>query len=163
VKRSILCIAIVTLLFVSAAVAGEYSIRYPTEKETTDAGMKVVRQYMDLVVRHYQDDKNTQSARVALLSKEWLQSKGVDPDLYRLSDFAFEEYRVLGVSDNYIAVKGFSRSNSWARVIKFKIIVENGKYLIQPSHTSLVDGIPELMISSTKFLTVHWTESELIK
>jgi hypothetical protein len=163
VKRSVLCMAIVTLMFVSAAVAGEYSIRYPTETETTEAGMKVVQQYMDLIVRHYPDYTNTQSARVALLSKEWLHSKGIDPDLYQLNDFAFEEYRVLEVSDNYITVKGFNRSNSWARVIKFKIIVENGKYVIQPSHTSVVDGSPELMISSTKFLTVHWTQSELIK
>lgn len=155
----ILNMAVLVVLIASIASAGEYAIRYPTENDTKDAGVKVVQLYMNLVVQHYQNDKNTQSARVDLLSREWMQSKVIDPDLYLLNDVAFEEYRVLGVTDNYVTVKGFNRSNSWARIVKFKIVVENGKYVIQPSHVSEVGG----EILSSKFLTVHWTQSELIK
>ena len=143
------------------AVEGSQS--YPSQAETQINGVPVVSRYLELSIKEWTTKVNTHKERMQLLSKEWGKSKEVDYDLLNLNDFGFEEFKILGVTDQYVTAKGFNRTNSWARVVKYRIIFENGTYLIEPSHVSITEGVEKIGILDKRFLTTYWTAGELIK
>ena len=141
-----------------ATIASDWQIRFPTETETSEHGIPVVTKYMDLAVKEWVSKQNTATARFALISREYLSSQGVDPDLFELNEFGFEEFRVVGVKGNYIMVKGFNRSVGWARLLTFRILVENESYVIEPSRVSRKKDYGEV----GNYVYSWWTSSDLI-
>ena len=155
--------ALVMAIFSTNAALGDsadsWKLRFPTETETKQRGAPVVTKYMELVVKNWVHKEKTTAARFSLLSKEYLSSHGIDPDLFEQNDYGFEEFRVVGVKRNYVLVKGFNRSNAWARLISFRILVENGSFVIEPSNISRKKDIGEV----GNYVTAYWTSSDLIK
>lgn len=156
-------VALFALLTVSSVVfafdqeKNAWQLRFPTERETINQGIPVIKKYMELTVNDYLKKQNTDAERFALISKEYLSSQGLDPDLFKLNDYGFEEFRIVGAKRNYIMVKGFNRSNGWARIVTFRILVENGSFVIEPSNFSRKkDG------KVGNFVTGYWTSSDLI-
>ena len=157
---------ITTLIFICLIHLGicvnavEVRQSYPSQDETQINGVPVVSKYLELSIKEWTTDVNTHKERMQLLSQEWAKSKDVDYDLLKLNDFGFEEFKILGVTDQYVTAKGFNRTNNWARVIKFRIIFENGSYLIEPSH--ITEGVGRI-VPATRYLTAYWTAGELLK
>lgn len=156
-------VSLLLLMSTLSAAFGEttWTLSFPSESATKQEGVAVVKRYMDLLVQERNEKINTQGERFKLVSKEWLESRGIDSSQYELNDYAFEEYRLLGIKNNYVIVKG-TNPNGWARVIKFRLIVENGHFVIEPSKTSTVKGL-EGFTDDTDFVTAWWTSSGLLR
>ena len=143
-------------LLTSAPLCSAWDVKYPSEEQTKIEGLKVVQSYLDLVIGSWKGKADTQKARFNLLSQEWFDSLELDQDICQLNEFLFEEYRILKVTNNYVLVKIINRSNGWSLELKYKVIVEDGIYRIQPYKFAVSREIPEIT-ASVKFVTPHWT------
>ena len=95
-----------------------------------------------------------------LLSQQYLASHKIDPKLYHLNDYGFEEYEVQEVHQNEVTVKGINRTVGWSRVLTFRLLKENGEVRIEPSGTSEHTGHQGKPYYS---ITAWWTAGEKIK
>lgn len=107
--------------YASGQESGVWQLRFPTEEETRTRGIPVIRSYMELMVKDWVEKVPTDTLRRALVSKEFLASQGVDPHVFRVNDYGFDAFEILGVKRNYVRVKGFNRANRWARVVSFRM------------------------------------------
>ena len=138
----------------------EWELRFPSEQETIEKGMPVVEKYMQLMIRdHVKHDDADESESYALLSQEYLATQEIDPKQFKLNYYAFEEYEILGVERNYVKVQGFNRTHGWSRILTFRMLVENGKLVIEPSHINR-KGQP---LPVGNYVTAWWMTSERIR
>jgi hypothetical protein len=168
--RSICTISVLCVLVVAActqyAVSDDenynpkWELRFPSEQEMMEKGVPVVEQYMQLMIRDRIDRAVAdESERYALLSQEYLATQEIDPKLYKLNDYAFEEYEILGVERNYVKVQGFHHTTGWSRILTFRMLVENEKLVIEPSNVSRQNK----PLPIRNFLTPWWMDSERIR
>lgn len=160
-KMSVLCIFLVAW-WTQSAVSDEnyWELRFPSEQETRDRGVPVVEQYMQLMIRDWIDRADAdESERYPLISQEYLAAQEIDPKQFKLNDYAFDEYEILGVERNYVRVQGFNHLSGWSRILTFRMLVEDEKLVVEPSRVNRKDE----PIPVGNFLTTWWTTSERIR
>lgn len=159
-RRAKIVLALLIWLTTSVPPCLAWEIKYPSEEQTKTECLKVVQTYLDLVIKHYVGKTDTQKARFDLLSQEWFESLEIDQDICQLNDFWVEEYRFVRVVGNYVVVKIINRSNGWSRELKYKVIVENSVFRIQPCKFEISREVPGV-VAAVKFVTPHWMAGSL--
>jgi hypothetical protein len=134
-------------------------LSFPTEAETKSEGVKVVKEFMDLTIKEWTSNgkEQTQAARMKLLSQEYLKSRGIDPKVWKINKYGFEEYEVQEVKRCYVVIKGTNRTIGWSHVITFRLLKEGGKLRIEPSAADKKES------GETPYVTPWWTAKEYVK
>lgn len=162
---SVLCVLVVAACAQFAVSEDEnynpkWEWRFPSEQETIEKGVPVVEKYIQLMIRDRINRTDAdESERYALVSQEYLATQEIDPKQFKLNDYAFEEYKIFGVERNYVRVQGFNRAVGWSRILTFRMVVENGELVIEPSKVTRQDK----PLPIRNFLTTWWMTSELIR
>ncbi len=164
ISKLLATIALITLITISSAVFALYQspeklqLHFPTENETREQGIPVVEKFMALSVQDWVEGKNTDAERFTLISQEYLSSQDINPDFFQLNDYGFDDFKIIGIKRNHIKVKGFNRSNGWARIVTFRMLIENGSFVILPSKVSRKTKDNE----NENYVTYWWMSSKLI-
>jgi hypothetical protein len=134
-------------------------LSFPTEAETKDEGVKVVKEFMDLMIKEWtsKGKEQTQAARMKLLSQEYLKSREIDPKAWKMNQYGFEEYEVQDVKRCYVVVKGSNRTNGWSHVVTFRLLKEGKKLRIEPSHADPSKS------TESRYITPWWTVKEHVR
>lgn len=135
-----------------------WELGFPSEETVKGKGVQLVTKFMELSVRAWAKKENTDRARWAMMSKEYVASQEIDTSDFTLNYLAWEDYVVEGTERNYVMVKVVNRTNAWSRRITFRLLLENGELVIEPS--AVVRRAKDAGFPST--VTPWWTAGEIV-
>lgn len=72
------------------------------------------------------------------LSDNYFKTKPAKKELYQVNNYRFLEYEIIKINNDLIDVRIMHHGPYWERILQFKVINENGKYVLYPSNSSYV-------------------------
>ncbi len=150
----------IVVLASSAGAQNEpaYRLAYPSENETKDKGVPVVKAYLELMVKNRDRPLENDAEMWSMISREYLASQNVEMDRFILNTYIIEEYRLVGVKNQYVMAE-VSHKDGWTRTLTFRILKEDENYVIEPSGLDR-QSEQDLVPSS---VTPWWTAGDPVK
>ena len=110
----------------------------PPDPVITFERVEVVRQFMDLALKHWEGSKTAQrrieKKMLALLSKKFFKSRKINVNDYEVVLHGFEDYAFLDVRGNHVLVGGFNPN--WSHLVIFQTGMEEGRPVLVPFQVS---------------------------
>ena len=141
-KKSVQWVCLATLLCLclpSASYGANMAV--PTSEQVETDGVKLVKEFLTLLVREYTEGEGaTSPERKALLSKEYFASRCIDPEPLILNDLLINDFKILKTTAQYVDTMVFNRNRGWGQSMRLKLIEENGTLRIVPSRATCKKG-----------------------
>ena len=121
----------------------------------------LVREFMETILGGALDGCAGEALLVSYISKEYFESRWLDPNDFKVNFYHFSEFRIIEAEPPYVDVEIMSSLDiGWTALVRFKVVEEQDKFVFLPSraekteHGNWVDawwGVKE-----------EWTADDLV-
>jgi len=98
-----------------------------------------VREFMETILGGALDGCAGEALLVSYISKEYFESRWLDPNDFKVNFYYFSEFRIIEAEPPYVDVDVRGRGNNelpdigWTALVRFKVVEEQDKFVFLPS------------------------------